>query len=180
MKIIKKGMTLNEIMLAVVILAVAFIPIVGVISSSMKATEKDEHIIKAMQLCQEKLNIALQFPFEFFSPTNNPFDSTFESPNVNGRLSLVLGDQQIKSITYNSTMTVATETVRFSVPVVDFSRKPHDSCNNPSSWINTETVIVNDMVKRYTVTVRWQEPGDNPASRQKFYTLSVLKANVQR
>ncbi len=177
---IKKGMTLNEIMLAVVILAVAFIPIIGVISSSLRATEKDDHIIKGMQLCQEKLGIALQFPFDFFVPNNSPFNGSYESPNANGKLILTLGNQQIKHITYNSVLTVATETVNFSVPVVDFSVKPHNSCDNAASWIHTENTTVHNMVKRYTVTVTWREPGDDPAADPKFYTLSVLKANVQR
>ena len=174
----KKGMTLNEIMLAVVILAIAFIPIVGVISSSMKATEKDERIIKAMELCQGKLSIALQFPFDFFDPGD--YNTNQTSNNTDHQLVLKLEPETIKSITYTPTLTVASETVNFTVPVVNFTKKPHDSCNNPQDWITVEPITVQDMVKRYTVTITWSEPGDDPIASPKFYTLSVLKANVQR
>lgn len=177
---IRKGMTLSEIMLAVSILAIAFIPIIGVISSSLKATEKDDNRIKAMLLCQEKLGVALQFPFEFFTPVFSPYNDSYESPNANGKLTLVLGSETIKHVTYTSTLTVASETVTFAVPVVDFTQKPFDSLEDPNGWIKREDITVHDMVKRYTVTVTWRDPGDNPASDPKFYTLSVLKANIQR
>lgn len=177
MKRTNKGMTLNEIMLAMVILALAFIPIVGAISSSMKATEKDDHIIKAMELCQEKLGIAVQFPFDFFSP--GTYNTKQESPNTGGhRLILNLGEENFR-INYTSSLEVTAENVSFNVPMVDFTQKPEDY-SNPGNWIHTENVTINDMVKRYTVTVTWKEPGDAPSVPLKFYKLSVLKANVKR
>jgi len=61
------GMTLTEVMLAMALLASAFIPIIGVMGTSIKATDKDDRTIKAVNLCQEKLNRALQFPFTSIS-----------------------------------------------------------------------------------------------------------------
>jgi hypothetical protein len=40
-------------------------------------------------------------------------------------------------------------------------------------------VEIKNMVKRYTVTVRWSEKEGDPRE-QRFYTLSALKANVRR
>ena len=49
------GMTLTEVMLAMALLASAFIPIIGVMGTSIKATDKDDRTIKAVNLCREKL-----------------------------------------------------------------------------------------------------------------------------
>ena len=173
----KKGMTLNEIMVAVIILALSFIPIIGVITSAMNTTEKDDHIIKAMSLCQEKLNAALQFPFDGI-PIGT-YNATIFSQNTDYPLNVVLGAEDFR-IQYISTLTVASETVTFRVPMFDFTQKslfPDDS----KKWATTRTQVLNNMVKRYTVTVNWEEKESLPGvGTKRFYTLSALKANVRR
>ena len=174
----KQGMTLNEILLAVSILALSFIPIIGVISSSMRTTEKDDHIIKGLSLCQEKLSAALQFPYDKIPEGTYNADIT----NDNGDLSITikLGNEEFR-IPYYSELVVTNETVKYKVPMCDFTKRAKNP-SNPGAWMSTKNVEVKDMVKRYTVTVRWNEKEGGPGAEQKkrFYTLSALKANVRR
>lgn len=177
----KKAMTLNEIMVALVVLATAFIPIIGVLSSSYKVTEKDDHIIKGMQLCQEKLGIAIQFPYEFFTPGN--YNTQQVSPNTTNQLKLKLGKEKLGKIEFTSTLTVQQPDITFhNVPVFDYTNKPATvNWSNASSWVNIiPNVSANGMVKKYIVRVTWTEKGNNNQSIDKFYQLSTLKANVRR
>ena len=171
----KRGMTLNEILLAVVILALAFIPIIGVISSSMKTTDKDDHIIKGISLCQEKLSAALQFPYDKIP--NGTYNSELTTDNGDLSLKVKLGNENFR-IPYYSELTVTNETIKYQVPMCDFTRRAKEP-NNPSSWMTLKKVEIKNMVKRYTVTVRWSEKEGDPRE-QRFYTLSALKADVRR
>lgn len=58
-----RGISLVELVLAVTILAVSFLPVIGVMGTSIKATAKDELVVKAIHLAQTRMNVALQFPF---------------------------------------------------------------------------------------------------------------------
>lgn len=171
----KKGMTLNEILLAVVILALAFIPIIGVISSSMRITEKDDHIIKGISLCQEKLSAALQLPFNHF--VEGVYDTDIESNNGDLSIKVKLGDEEFR-IPYHSELKVTNEIVKYKVPMCDFTQRAKNP-NAHSSWMNLREVEIKNMVKRYTVTVQWSEK-EGKKEEKRFYTLSALKANVRR
>ena len=174
-RIKKCGMTLNEIMLAVTILALSFIPIIGVISSAMRTTEKDDHIIKGISLCQEKLSAALQLPFDMLPP--DTYNTELKSDNGDLSINVKLGNE-IFRIPYYSELTVTNEVVKYKVPMCDFTKKFKEP-NNPAAWMTLKNVEIKNMVKRYTVTVRWSEKEGDPAE-QRFYTLSALKANVRR
>ena len=174
LKLIKRGMTLNEILLAVSILACSFIPIIGVISSSMQTTEKDDHIIKGVSLCQEKLNAVLQFPFDYIPSGKYIADIT--SNNKDTPLVVKLGADDFR-IRYISELVVTDEVVHYQVPMCDFTQKAlHPS--NPNEWMSLKNVEIKNMVKRYTVTVRWTEKEGNP--KERFYTLSALKVKARR
>ena len=175
-KLIKRGMTLNEILLAVSILAMSFIPIIGVISSSMQTTEKDDHIIKGISLCQEKLNAALQFPFEFIPSGKYTDDIT--SNNNDLPLKVELGEDDFR-IKYISELNVTDEIVHFQVPMCDFTQKAKNP-NSPDTWMKLRNVEIKNMVKRYTVTVKWNEKEGEEGKKERFYTLSALKVNVRR
>ena len=168
-------MTLNEIMLAVVILALAFIPIIGVISSAMRTTEKDDHIIKGISLCQEKLSAALQLPFDMLAP--DTYNAELKSDNGDLSINVKLGNENFR-IPYYSELTVTNETVKFQVPMCDYTKRALEP-SNPATWMSLKNVEIKNMVKRYTVTVKWSEKEGDPAE-QRFYTLSALKANVRR
>ncbi len=173
----KKGMTLNEILLAVSILALSFIPIIAVISSSIRTTEKDDHIIKGISLCQEKLSAVLQFPYDKIPEGTYNADIT----NDNGDLSITikLGNENFR-IPYYSELKVTNETVKYKVPMCDFTKRAIKP-SSPGEWMSSKNVEIKNMVKRYTVTVRWNEKeGESDEQKKRFYTLSALKANVRR
>lgn len=174
-KHLKKGFTLTEIMLAVVLMAFTFLPIIGIMSSSMKLTEKDGATQKAVALCQEKLSTALQMPFEIVPVGVVKNTITYN----NGAMSLVLGDQTIGGVTYTSVLTSSYETVTFTVPECDYVKKS-GAPGNPSSWFTSKKHSISNLVKRYTVSVSWKDRGETDAKKVKTYTLSSLKANLRR
>ena len=187
----KKAFTLNEVMLAVVIIAVTFIPIVGVLTSSFKTTEKDDHIIKAMQLCQEKLGTAVQFPFSHFDAgTYNTTQTTTGDPNDpnNKPLTLILGpetDAFLSRVNFSSTLVVEEPAMSFNnVPVFDFTQlgdAPNYTTACPAECVTRVSRDITHMVKRYTVTVTWNEKETNATTgNSRFYTLSTLKVDVRR
>lgn len=180
-KNVKKGFTLTEIMLACVLMAFAFLPIMGVMSSSIKATEKDEATQKAVSLCQEKLNMCLQMPFEDMVLGTHGGDTakSLSSKNTTNQLVLRLGPEKFDNITYKSQLVVSKQSVTFSVPTCDFALKGEEkNKNNPDAWGWTyPSYTFDDMVKRYTVTVTWRDQG---SKTDKTYTLSSLKADIRK
>lgn len=177
----KLGFTLNEIMIALFILAMAFIPTIGVISSAMRATEKDDHIIKGMSLCQEKLNAVLQLPFDYLDCNTY----TGEIIATNTGYSIYFGnEEQFGKIKYFSELEVASRSVDFYVPMFDFSqlalcRKNKTLAEKKDEWDKgIKKVTVDNMIKRYTVTVKWNEK-EGGENKERFYKLSALKANIR-
>lgn len=83
LKNIPVEMTLTRLMLAMALLASAFIPIMGVMGTSMKATDKDDRTIRAVNICQEKMNRALQFPFWHFRATSQTVNNLWRSCQYN-------------------------------------------------------------------------------------------------
>jgi Tfp pilus assembly protein PilV len=171
----KKAVTLVEILLAVVLMAGAFLPIMGLMTSSIKVTEQDENTQRAVMLCQEKLNAVLQMPFDKFSVNSKPIVSGTYN---NNEIVASFGAQIIDGVTYTSSLLVEQYNVSFNVPTCDFTRKGDSRYkNDPSQWgFNVIQCDASDKVKRFTVTVNWQDKGKD---NQKFYTLSSLKADIR-
>lgn len=170
----RKAVTLVEILLAMVLMAGAFLPIMAMMSTSIKATEKDENTQRAVRLCQEKLNMALQMPFNTFTSSDSP-----QSGTKKGDIELKLGTETFDGISYTSTLIVKNEPINFVIPTVDWaSRYDENYKNDPSKWGFSEvTRLVTDKVKRYTLKVTWQDRGLK--QNEKYYTLSALKADVR-
>lgn len=179
----KKAVTLVEILLACVLMAGAFLPIMGLLTSSIRITEQDENTQRAVMLCQEKMNMALQMPFDKFKVTKKttfPAD-TYESNEV----TLVLGEQKFDGIKYTSTLTVEPYEVTFVVPTCKFADKGKDVLiaeKNKTKpvpknwgWQNVSHKITNKVL-RYTVRVEWKDVGKDAV---KEYILSSLKADVR-
>ena len=164
-------MTLVEILLAVVLMAGAFLPIMGVMSSSIKATEQDENTQHAVMLCQEKLNAVLQMPF-------NSFDNgtVNKGGKTSGDITVTFGTEPKEGVNFVSSLVVEPYNAVFNVPTCDFSKKGENK-TNPKAWgFSNIQYSVSDKVKRFTVTVKWKDKGrDN----EKFYTLSSLKADIR-
>lgn len=167
----KSAVTLVEILLAVVLMAGAFLPIMGVMTSSIKVTEQDENTQRAVMLCQEKLNSVLQMPFSKFKT------GTVKSGETkSGDITVSFGPQPIEGVTFTSSLLVEPYVVVYNVPTCDFSKKGQNK-TNPKLWgFNNIQYTVTDKVKRFTVTVKWKDKG---RSNEKFYTLSSLKADIR-
>lgn len=173
----KKAMTLAEILLACVLMALAFLPIMGLMTSSIKITEQDENTQRAVRLCQEKINIVMQMPYSTFNEGSRLNSGNYSNKDIK----LVLGDEVFEGITYNTTLIVESYKVTYHVPTCDFSLKgadTHKASPNPNNWGWTDlTYEVDNKVKRYTVTVKWK---DHAKEKEKEYTLSTLKADLRK
>ncbi len=183
----RKAVTLVEILLACVLMAGAFLPIVGLMTSSIKVTEQDENTQRAVRLCQEKLNMALQMPYKRMAVktyTNETIKSADSGTDI---IQLKIGEETIEGIKYTSILDVQFQPVNFTVPTCDFELKGKDAEKNsgkklnPSSWGSWGIVTYNvtDKVKRYTVTVKWTDTNRSSKATEKFYTLSSLKADIR-
>ncbi len=175
----RKGMTLTEVMLAMALLASAFIPIIGVMGTSIKATDKDDRTIKAVNLCQEKLNRALQFPFESIAPgTYGGAVAKILTSNVAaGAISLTLGPETIDGVSFTSQLVVTDIPGVFSVPTYDPFAKGNQP-NTPANWGWVDRNIpYSNLYHRYVLTVTWQDKG---VKTGKFYTLASHKAKIRR
>ena len=178
---LKKAVTLPEILLATFILAAALLPVIGVMSTSLNATTQDENTQKAVQICQNKLNIALQMPFD-------TFDIGAATNKTSNNIVFDLSPITEKGVTYTPTMTVEAVTVVYNVPTCDFNEKEQDKHQHeldsnhivdPNNWgWNDVPYTVNGKVKRYIMNVSWQDVG-GPGRPTKTYTLSTLKADIR-
>ncbi len=175
----RNGITLTEIMMAMALLAAAFIPIIGVMGTSVKATDKDDRTVKAVNICQEKLNRALQFPFGRIAPGTygGAVAANLTSDDAGTPIDLTLGPETIGGMPVESTLQITDLPGNFEVPTVVDQQK-YDNPTNPAAWgWTTKIVPYANMHHQYTLTVRWSDKG---RADQKFYTLTSSKANIRR
>ncbi|MFZ5950463.1 MAG: type IV pilus modification PilV family protein [Candidatus Rifleibacteriota bacterium] len=180
----RKAMSLTEIIMAMALLATAFIPIVGVMGTSMKATDKDDRTIKAVNLCQEKLNQALQFPFGILEPGPNGSKTygdggavqELTSSGSSSKIVLRVGPENIDGFAYKAVLTVVDRPGSFNVPMYDPFQKSQNP-TDPTKWgWSSEIRAYEGMFFQYTMTVTWQDKGD---AKVKEYTLSSFKSRVR-
>ncbi|HEY9068899.1 MAG TPA: prepilin-type N-terminal cleavage/methylation domain-containing protein [Candidatus Ozemobacteraceae bacterium] len=167
----RRGVTLTEIMIAMFIIAISFMPIMGALGTSVKATVKEDTVVRAMNLCQEKLNTSLQFPFAFFVPfLGTPIDAPIATPGI----SLPLGPETIEGVTYTSVLTVTDRPGTFRVPVRNLDvGNPAD----PKTWTFTNrNIAYNGLVHTYSLTVSWINKGE---TEPRFYTLVTFRADLR-
>lgn len=178
----KKGVTLVEILLACILMAGAFLPVMGVMSSSYKVTDKDVSTQTGVAVCQEKLNKILQFPYDKF-PESEAIIGEYKSGNDDNSVVLRLGDgeyaENINGVKYVTTLKVAYESATFhNVYLCDFNVKASDP-THPDKWFKKyefEIAANTHRIKRYTVTTTWTDRGGkNP----KTYSLSALKTDIR-
>jgi len=181
------GMTLTEIMLAMALLASAFIPIMGLFGTSMKVTDKDDRTIKAVNICVDKMNRALQFPFGRLEPvppaTKRTYggvaSQTLLSNDSGNAISLHIGPDIIGGMAVVSELEIEDIPGVFMVPTFDDTAKINNP-NNPALWNWTGSPQAQGYSRvhyRYTLTVRWRDKGSDV---EKFYTLASSKAKVRR
>ncbi len=185
----RRAMSLTEIILAMALLATAFIPIIGVMGTSIKATDKDDRTIKAVNLCQEKLNQALQFPFGILEPAANQSKSygssaleTLKSSSDANGIILRVGPDSIldpetgNKFEFKAELTVTDRPGSFKVPMYDPFEKANNS-GDPSKWgWSEQDKAYEGMIYEYSMKITWQDKGED---REKFYTLSTFKSKVR-
>ncbi|OIP26070.1 hypothetical protein AUK22_07280 [bacterium CG2_30_54_10] len=191
----KIGFTLTEIVMAVAILALSFLPIIGVMGSSIKGTQKDEEVIKAVHLGQSLMNTAIQFPFnELVSKKGvgpGPAWSfggltSFTYTTTSGNLTLELGPMNEGRFKFNSELVISDVPVQFQVPLYNPSAKASDTSPanpakpDPSNWgwqppISLPKTPLSGVYHRYLLTVRWADP----LHGSHFYSLVSFKAKLE-
>ncbi len=181
------GFSLTEIVLALFLLALAFLPIIGVMGTSIEGTQKDEEVITAVHLAQTLLNTALQFPFNELpaqaggsGPTwtlggATPF--SYKSPS--GNLTLRLGPLSEKRLTCTAELQITDLPVKFRVPVYSPPLKASDS-NDPTRWgwadppLELPKSELTNHYHRYLIIIRWNDSRRGP----RFYSLASFKARL--
>ncbi|MGM0598871.1 MAG: hypothetical protein ACQETH_03530 [Candidatus Rifleibacteriota bacterium] len=177
------AITLTEIILAMALVATAFIPIMGVMGTSIKATDKDNRTIKAVNLCQQKINQALQMPFGYLERNANPeveygtdIQETLQSTAGSKIIKLVVGPEEIDGIQFKFVLKVKDRPGSFTVPMYDPAAKAANK-DDPKAWDwNIREISYSEMCYQYTMTVFWKDKGSN---RQKRYSLASFKSRVR-
>ena len=185
----KAGVSLVELVLAVSILAVAFLPIIGVMSSSIRGTTKDDRLVRAMHLAQAMMNAALQFPFDDIVANNpghalatgawgfGPASFSYTHPASN--LTLTLGPEP--QGVFTTALRIDSETVRFDYWTYDpIAREVNSSTPSLWGWQRHNDDVdwsgAQSLFHRYTLTVTWSDAhGTSPL----VYRLVGFKANLQ-
>lgn len=178
-----KGVTLAEILMAASFLALAFIPIMGLLTSSIKITDKDQGNIIAMNLCQEKLNTALQFEFEHFNSWLGT--EITNTKTATGSIELDLNPVTINAMTFNFKLTVTDRQGSFTVASRNFDAETSTAV---ADWVfetAPTTVSYRNLVHRYRMTVEWTDRATSKGTINgqdivKAYTLVTFKANINR
>ena len=184
----KIGVTLIEVTMAVVFLALAFIPIMGLFSSNLKITERDNANIMAMQLCQEKLDTALSMSFKALSAYAK------DTPQV--ITNKVLKDQNITldlnefkwskgNVVFHFEFTVSDRPGTFTIKPRNIETESANPENTPTSnntykFGATQKIPYKNLVHKYKMRVWWQGRGKTKADQTiKDYTLVTYKANLK-
>ena len=171
----RHGMTLTEIVLAVVLLALSFLPIMNVMGTTIKGTQKDERLGKAMHLAQTKLNAAVQFPFGDIHVNKGlgPFGggTAWSYATNTGQLKISLGPED----GFQTSLSIADEPVTFSHQTYDPMLKATNP-NDPSkwNWKDYTSPTYTGVLHKYTVIVKWTDRTAN----DRFYSLITYKAKL--
>jgi hypothetical protein len=187
-----RGVTLTEILLALFILSAAFIPIIAVMSTGIRGTQKDETILRGVQLAQKTLNTALQLPFgdlvanrgaagagpwSFGAPGN---EFSYATASMNLRLGKVIEG----SVEYTLVLEIRDIPFVFDLSVHDPMARNVASLT-PSNWgwisgvkvprTGTQTGVYH----RYSLTATWVDRGASDGT-ERTYSLVSYKALVER
>lgn len=171
-----KGMTLTEIVLAIVLLALTFLPIMNVLGTTIKGNQKEEKLVKAIHLAQTKLNAAIQFPFNDI-PTNKGGLGSYGGATAwsyatnSNLLKLDLGPEN----EFQTSLSIANEAISFSHQIYDPTLKAANP-NSPATWNWTNYVSpsYSGVLHKYTLVVRWTDRVAN----DRFYSLVTYKARL--
>jgi len=187
----RQAVTLTEIMLALFILSAAFLPIMGVMSTGIRGTQKDETILRGVQLAQKTLNTALQLPFGDLVANrggggNGPW--TFGATGVEfsyatGSLELRLGKVLEGPLEYTLVLEIRDEPFIFNLSVHNPMAR-NNASDSPALWEWQDDVKVprvgeqSGLYHRYALTATWFDR-DSTGGTQRTYRLVSYKARLQ-
>jgi hypothetical protein len=187
----RKGVTLTEIMLALFILSAAFLPIIGVMSTGIRGTQKDETILRGVQLAQKTLNTALQLPFGDLVANrggggNGPW--TFGSAGAEfryatGSTELCLGKVLEGTLEYTLVLEISDVPFIFNLSVHNPMAR-NNASDSPALWgwqTNVKVPRVGEqsgLYHRYALTANWFDRGATEGT-QRTYRLVSYKARLQ-
>ncbi len=164
----RAGLSLIEILIACIILAFAMIPIAAMMGSGFRGTMRDSRQIKALQLCQARLNQCHNVPFDRLVTTASNITS-------GTTVLLNLGPENIDNTVYTVDLVVADVPVNFSFQSVDVNQPGYNK-DVPTSWVfqgaQTLSIPVN-AARRATVRVSWTERPGVPQQQVSFSTFRV-------
>lgn len=186
----RQGVTLTEIMLALFILSAAFIPIIAVMSTGIRGTQKDETILRGVQLAQKTLNTALQLPFGDLVANRGGggagpwvFGSAGEEFNyATGSMNLKLGKVLEGTLEYTLVLEISDVPFNFSLSVHNPMSR-NNASDTPLEWgwqKNVRVPRVGDqtgLYHRYVLTATWFDRGLSDGL-QRTYRLVSSKARL--
>jgi len=165
----RRGFSLIEIVLSLVILALTMIPIAAIMGYGFKGTQRDQRQIKAIQLCQARLNQAMRVPFLRLNSTTTTITS--------GTVELLkLGTETIDQVPYDVALVAQDRAVAFSYQPVDVNRADY-SPTDPANWqfLPATSWGAPNMAKQVTIVVSWTEKSLAQAVR-----LSTFVSNLEQ
>jgi len=164
----KSGITLLEIMFAVIILATAMIPIASMIGFGFRGTMKDYRNIVALQLLESTLNQVQSAAYDTIPEGTHTTTLSLVATDTNARIPL--GTIASGGYTFNVSLNVTGENVTFSYQSVQYNLAGFDE-DNPATWqfSGVQTVSYNQAsglfarrVRRVVAIVDWTEPNAAP------------------
>ena len=182
----KVGFTLMEIVLAIAIIAMAFIPIMSIFGHNFKITEKDKSNIEAVNLCKDRLDTALKMRIDVFKIPSGSSSVQYENDLIDVAsepLKLDLRDYTHENITYHFVFNVSNRPDSFTVnPRVYDNDDSQDPLLPSVIHIGSkQTIEYSNLVKRYRMTVYWYDKGIETSGRtaknpKHSYTLQTFQA----
>ncbi|MBI3037721.1 type II secretion system protein [bacterium] len=167
----RRGITLLEIIIAVGILAMAMIPVSGIMGYGAKAVSKDARQIEAIQLLEKTVNLLLQQPFKDIPVGNNI--TNYSTAPVNLCLGNIDGKKGGK---YTVSMDCQIIPVTFSYQSVDVGDPTFDELNPPAGLFSNENLTVSDSIKEIKVKIEWTEE----KTKQVQFRALTYRADLNR
>lgn len=151
----KSGLSLLEVLFATGILAVAMIPIAGVMGYGIRGTQRDSRQIRAMQICQARLNQVMKANFN-----DVPLGSNTANIIVDGQTIVNLENETLDGTTYSTSLEVTNIGVEFSYRSINLNN-PSYNPDDPSTYEflrdASRLTINNNAARRVTIRVSWVE-----------------------
>lgn len=163
----QSGISLIELMLSVIIMACAMIPIAGIMGYGFRGTQRDHRQIRAIQLCQERLNQVMGIPFARLVSTSSPISSGTE-------VLVPLGPVTIDGTNYTASLQVSNKPVNFTYRTVDINNAAYTGPDTlPYPWIagNQTLNLATNYALEVVVSVTWNEN-----TKQQSVSLTSFRA----